>query len=253
MIHLDVDGEVAIATLDRPPVNAIDEAMIDAMMDMLDDVEQRDAGALLFRSAHSRFCAGADITMIRGFLDSDGGVDQMIGFTDRLQQVYARIESFPLVTVAAIDGVATGGGLELALACDLRVAGEDVRVGLPEVNIGLLPGAGGTQRLTRIAGRGTALRTILTAELHTGAEAVELGIVQWAVPTEQVQPFALDLARGVADRPRRALAEVKGCIALAPSDEGYRAELEGSRRLLEDPATRTTVNAFFCRNSASKT
>lgn len=247
MIRLDVEGDVAFATLDRPPVNAIDEAMVDAMAEVMDEVDGGDIGALVWRSAHPRFCAGADIAMIRRFLDADGGVDQMIAFTGRLQQVYARIESSPVVSIAAIDGVATGGGLELALACDLRVAGDDIRLGLPEVNIGLLPGAGGTQRLTRISGRGVALRTILTAELHTGAEAAELGIVQWAVPTEQVQDLAREIARGVAGRPRQALSEVKACVGLAPSAAGYRAELDGSRRLLEDPATRTTVNDFFSR------
>lgn len=246
MIRLEVEGRVAVVWLDRPPVNALDEATVESLARVVEELAASPSiVAVIFRSAHHRFCAGADIAMIGRFLREDGGIDEMIAYIERLQGVYARIESLPQVTIAAIDGVATGGGLELALACDLRVAGHSVKLGLPEVNIGLLPGAGGTQRLTRIAGRAISLRSMLTAELHTGEEAERLGIVQWAVPDDEVQAYARSLADGCAERSPASLAAIKACVALAPSSEGYRAEIERSRDLLDDAATRDLVEAFL--------
>ena len=140
-----------------------------------------------------------------------------------------------------------GGGLELALACDLRIAGEDVKLGLPEARLGLIPGAGGTQRLTRLCGRPLAARLILGAEIITGALARELGVVQWAVPRTELPAMAADLAQRVAGLPAAALAWGKACIAAAgdAGEDGYRDELEGTRRLLTDAETRQRVEAFF--------
>lgn len=246
MIRLEREGPVAVVWLDRPPVNALDEATVEQLGGVVDELAgDASVVAVVFRSAHDRFCAGADIAMIGGFLREEGGVDAMIAYIERLQDLYARIESLPQVTIAAIDGVATGGGLELALACDLRVAGRRVRLGLPEVNIGLLPGAGGTQRLSRIAGRATSLRTILTAELYTGEQAEGLGIVQWAVPDDEVQVHARALADGFAARSAASLTAVKRCVGLAPSDEGFRAEVDLSRELLENDATRRLIGEFL--------
>jgi enoyl-CoA hydratase/carnithine racemase len=156
------------------------------------------------------------------------------------------------VTIAEIGGAALGGGLELALACDLRIAAVEAKLGLPEARLGLIPGAGGTQRLTRLCGRPAAQRLILGAEVIDGATACDLGVVQWAVPRAELRERAAELARRVAALPLGALAASKACIAAAgePGTGGYSLELEATRRLLTEPETRRRVEAFLAGASA---
>jgi len=156
--------------------------------------------------------------------------------------VLARLERLPQVTLAEIGASALGGGLELALSCDLRVASEEARLGLPETRLGLLPGAGGTQRLARIAGEATAKRLIFGAEVVSGAQAAALGIVQWAVPAAELAARARAIAGDIAALPAAALAEAKRCIAAA---NGYELELEATARLLAQDETRARVRAFL--------
>jgi enoyl-CoA hydratase/carnithine racemase len=140
-----------------------------------------------------------------------------------------------------------GGGLELALACDLRIAAAEAKLGLPEARLGLIPGAGGTQRLTRLCGRSVAARLILGAETVDGARANELGIVQWVVARADLPKQAAAIAQHVAGLPAAALAASKACIAAAgdPGRGGYSDELEATRRLLTDRETRERVQAFL--------
>jgi len=247
MVSVEFSAGVATVTLSRPPVNALDLATVeafDAALDRIDAAE--DCGAILIRAQGTKaFCAGADIRLIERCIEADDGVEEMIGFVRRLQALLFRIEENPRPSVVAIDGAATGGGLELALACDVRVAGEDVRLGLPESRIGLVPGAGGTQRLPALVGRGTASLLILTGELVTGKQARELGIVQRAVPRDEVHDVALELARELAARPRVAVAAAKAAIALAPSHVGYEREIEATRGLLDEPETAALVQQFL--------
>ncbi|HUN69744.1 MAG TPA: enoyl-CoA hydratase-related protein, partial [Burkholderiales bacterium] len=164
-----------------------------------------------------------------------------------MQKLFARLEALPQVTLAEIGGAALGGGLELALACDLRIAANEAKLGLPEVRLGLVPGAGGTQRLTRLAGRATALRLILTGETLEGAAARGLGLVQWAVPRTELPSRAAELAARTAAWPREALAACKSCIAAAgdPARDGYAEELASSRHLYASETTRSLVAGFL--------
>jgi enoyl-CoA hydratase/carnithine racemase len=164
-----------------------------------------------------------------------------------IQRLFARIENLVQVTVAEIGGAAMGGGLELALACDLRIAANEARLGLPEARLGLVPGAGGTQRLTKLCGRPVAERLILGAEVIDGVTAGQLGIVQWAVPRTKLSEFALEIIRRVASLPAGALTASKTCIAAASNAgrNGYSEELEATRRLLTDADTRQRVGAFL--------
>jgi enoyl-CoA hydratase/carnithine racemase len=171
----------------------------------------------------------------------------MYAYVAGIQRLYARIEKLPQVTLAEIGGAALGGGLELALACDLRVCALEAKVGLPEAQLGLIPGAGGTQRLTRLCGRSVAARLILGAETLDGAAARELGLVQWAVPRAELPERAIEIARRIAALPAAALAASKACIASAcePGRGGYSEELEATRLLLTNPETRERVEAFL--------
>ncbi len=249
MITLTREGPVATVTLDRAPANAFDEAQLDRLEEIVDQLGT--GGALrvvLVRSGGRMFSAGADIAMIaERFADQE----RMVAFTTRMQGVYARLEALPVVSVALITGAATGGGLELALACDLRIATSDARLGLPEVAIGLIPGAGGTQRLTTIAGRATALRLILGAELVDGDEAQRLGIVHWSLPAAELESFAERLTTQLVAAAAPAVAATKRCIAAAGTGaDGFRMEIDATRALLGTAEARELVRAFLAERKS---
>ena len=248
MIALDVDGALAIATLSRAPVNAIDEHWLERLDEVLSAVQSAPTvSVMLLRSSERVFSAGADLALMRSRFDSADGRARMVRFVREIQRVYARLESLSQVTIAEIAGPALGGGLELALACDLRIAANNASLGLPEARLGLLPGAGGTQRLTRIAGEATARRLILGAEIVTGLQAAALGIVQWAVGPDALSPRARALANDIASLPACALATAKRCIsaAITPGANGYELELLATGTLLGHEETQSRVRAFL--------
>lgn len=245
-------GRVLVATLSRPPVNALDDKLIAALDAVVDRAIEDDGIAVLhLRSDQRAFSAGADLALIEACFATPQGPDAMTGVVREMQRLYWRLESAPLVTLAEIDTLALGGGLELALACDLRVAALEARLGLPEARLGLLPGAGGTQRLTRLCGPGLAKRLILGAELIDGALAERLGLVQWAVPREQLADFARDIASRYAAMPKAALAANKRCIAAAtdPARDGYADEITETRTLYDHPDTRVKVSDFLAKRA----
>jgi enoyl-CoA hydratase/carnithine racemase len=248
MIASAVADAVATLTLGRPPVNAISRQWLQQFEQQLDALAtRRDWKVLHIRSDQKAFCAGADLVEVRRRMEAPDGPDEMYAYVAGIQRLYARIEALPQVALAEIGGAAMGGGLELALACDLRIAASEARLGLPEVQLGLIPGAGGTQRLTRLCGRPLAARLILGAETLDGLAASQLGIVQWAVPRAELARRAAEIARHVASLPAAALAASKACIAAAgePGRGGYADELEATRALLRNPETRERVTAFF--------
>jgi enoyl-CoA hydratase/carnithine racemase len=247
VLTVERTGAVAIVTLAHPPVNALGGALVDALDRALAALAVDPAVRVVhLRSALKAFCAGADLVEMAANLPDR--VDAQIDAVRGLQAVVARLESLPLVTLAEVGGAAMGGGLELALACDLRVAAREARLGLPETQLGLLPGAGGTQRLTALCGPAVAKRLILGAEILDGAAAAALGVVHWAVAREELAAFAAALAARLAALPRAALAAAKSCIAAAadPARDGYREELAATRHLLlHEPETRARVEAFL--------
>jgi len=240
MITLEREGPLAVATLARAPVNAINEDWLARLEEVFDQLQ--DTAVLLIRSSQKAFCAGADLELMRSRFDTPEGRSRMVAFVREIQRVLARLERLPQVTLAEIGAAALGGGLELALACDLRIAAEDARLGLPEPRLGLIPGAGGTQRLPRVAGEAVAKRLILGAEVITGAQAAALGVVHWAVPASELAARALSIARDIAALPAAALAEAKACIGAA---NGYERELEATARLLAQDETQRRVRAFL--------
>ena len=248
LVHTERRGRVLVATLARPPVNALDDRLIAALDAALDHAIDDDAVTVLqLRSEQRAFSAGADLALIESCFTTPQGPDAMTEVVREMQRLYARLESAPLVTLAEIGTQALGGGFELALACDLRVAANEARLGLPEARLGLLPGAGGTQRLTRLCGPGLAKRLILGAEVIDGASAERLGLVQWAVPRAQLAEFSAAIAQRYAAMPKAALAANKRCIAAAtdPERDGYADEISETRRLYDHPDTRAKVSDFL--------
>jgi enoyl-CoA hydratase/carnithine racemase len=251
MFHLRRDGDgVASITLDRPPANAFDEASVASLARVLNTVEQDEAvRAVLFHAAGRFFSAGADIRTMHEVLGAPDGPERLAALAQSMQDVFARIEMLPVPTVCALSGIATGGGFELALACDIRVTEADVLMGLPEALIGLLPGAGGTQRLTRIAGSSVARRLILTGELISGKRAAELGLLHDVTGPGGSLDAARSLCARLATVPRGAQAALKRCLALAPSAAGYTAEIEETLRLQRTPETQRLIRDFVERRA----
>ncbi len=252
MLTLERAGRVAVVTLSRPPVNALDDALIARLDAALDEIVDDDEVTVLhIRSDQKVFCAGADLALMRACFSTADGPDAMLDVVGRMQRLFARIENAPLITLAEIGGAALGGGTELALACDIRIAAAEAKLGLPEAQLGLLPGAGGTQRLTRLCGRGIANRLILGAEVIDGAEAERLGIVQWSKPRVRLAEAARDIAARFAALPKAALAEAKRCIAAQgdPTRDGFSEELAASQRLYHHPETRRRVSEFLNRST----
>ena len=247
-ITLAIDGGVAIATLDRPPVNAIDDAWVARLDAIVDAVEARDDVRVLWiRSAGRAFCAGADLALMRERFDSDAGRARMVELTRGMQKVFARIEHSARVSIAEIGAAALGGGLELALACDIRLVADTARLGLPEARLGLLPGAGGTQRLTRLCGDAIARRMILAAEVVDGARAVAWGIAQECMPADELEGAARALAQRIARVPAPTLAACKRCItaAIDHHEDGFAAEVEGTAMLYAQPESQALVRRFL--------
>ncbi|MBP5990805.1 MAG: enoyl-CoA hydratase/isomerase family protein [Piscinibacter sp.] len=252
-VQLERRGGTLVATLDRAPVNAIDDELLARLDAALVEAERDESIAVLhLRSAHKVFCAGADLALIRASVATPQGLERMLATVQAMQRVFARLEQLPCLTLAELGGATLGGGFELALACDWRIAAHEARVGLPEAGLGLLAAGGGTQRLTRLLGPGLARRLILGGETLTGEHALQMGLVQWSVPRAALQSAAQALAERAAQVPRYTLAENKRCIALAAAvpGEGYAAEIAATRRLYQNPETRRRVTAFLDKNAA---
>jgi len=248
MFRMRIVDHVAELTLSRAPVNAINGDWVKQFETQLDALGSlSDWTVLHIRSDQKVFCAGADLVEVRACMDDADGPDRMYAFVAGIQRLYTRLEQLPQVTLAEIGGAAMGGGLELALACDLRAVAAEARLGLPEARLGLIPGAGGTQRLTRLCGRSVATRMILSAEIVDGGVARDVGIAHWTFSRGDLQERTAEIACGIASLPHAALAACKTCIATAaePGRGGYSDELEATRRLLSDAETRRRVDSFL--------
>jgi enoyl-CoA hydratase len=250
LVHQARSAGVLTLTMARAPVNALDDALVDALEAALETAcADGEITVVHLRSACRVFCAGADLALMSESIATAQGLEKMLALVKRLQRLAARLETAPLVTLAEIGGAALGGGFELALACDLRIAANEARLGLPEAGLGLLAAAGGTQRLTRLVGPGLARRLILGAETVDGTAAERLGLVQWSLPRADLAQAAQALAERIAALPRHALGAAKQCIAAAldQSRDGFAEEIAHTRHLYQHPATQALVTAFLAR------
>jgi len=247
MLHIAAEGPVVIATLDAPPANAIGMQELHDLGDLVERLtrESADTRVLVLRGEGRFFCGGVNIGMISETVGSDAGSEQVAAFGGELQRVFLMLESLPIPTIAAMKGSAVGGGLELALACDFRIVGADSSYGLPESKLGLIPGAGGTQRLTEVSGRGTSLRLILLGELVKGEEAVRLGIAQWVRANDEVNDSAMELARRLTELAPNALSAAKQCVTAARGESGFDLEIALTKDLLSQTDTTDRIKAFL--------
>jgi len=201
------ESGVVTITLDRPPVNAVSPELIEELLEVVDELaEDPDARAILFRGANDRWCAGADLDVMSDHTRSTyRKMRRQIEIEDALERLEKPV-------VVAIERFALGGGCELALACDVRVMAENAVIGLPEAALGLLPGAGGTQRLTRLVGTQRAFWMMATGMKVPAAQALDWGLVNEVVPADQTVARAQEIAEQLASGATRAIGAIKRLV-----------------------------------------
>jgi enoyl-CoA hydratase / 3-hydroxyacyl-CoA dehydrogenase len=247
-VKLELRDSTAIAWLDRPPANSISIGVVEALERIWDFVGDSEAlRALVFASASPMlFCAGADI---KGFttMDLEAG-ENLLG---RIHRLFRSMERSAVVTIAAVNAGAFGGGCELAMACDIRLAAESASFAQPEINLGIIPGFGGTQRLARLVGEGRALQLNMTGDSISAHEAYELGLVNRVVPDHELLDTALGWARRLGEKPPLSLAQVKRLTGVsADLDAGLAAERGAFLEVLGSDDAREGLAAFLEKRRA---
>ena len=216
-VRLEVEGGLGTIRLDRPPMNALNIEIQDALLAAAAEATvRRDVSAVIVYGGELVFAAGADIKEMQTMSYTD-----MVDRSAALQAAFTAIARIPKPTVAAITGYALGGGCELALACDFRVAGETARLGQPEILLGVIPGAGGTQRLSRLIGSSRAKDIIFTGRFVSAEEALRIGLVDEVVAPEDVYAAARRRVERYVGGPAYAIRAAKEAI-----DRGLEVDLE---------------------------
>lgn len=238
-----VDQGITVVSIDRPPANALGIPLLDGMHLAMDAAERAgDVKVMVISSALTGFfAAGADIKHL-----SSIDAETFTAYGDRMREVNDRLAAAPWLSIAAVDGVALGGGLELAMACTLRVAGRNARFGLPEVKLGLIPGAGGTQRLPRLVGRGRALDIMLTARQVRADEAFRIGLAD-RLTDGDVLAAALEFAAELIGPSLPAQLAVVRTVDAAhdlPLAEGANIEVAEIQSLFEEGEAGEGIAAF---------
>jgi enoyl-CoA hydratase len=248
VVRLQTDDRVLHVVLDRPPANALGRPLIEGLTAAADVLEQDDRikVAVVSSALDGFFAAGADIKQM-GVLDPES----FARYRDALRAPVERLAACGKPLIAAIDGLALGGGLELAMACTLRFATGDSGLGLPEVKLGLIPGAGGTQRLPRLVGRGRALEIMLSGRNVPADEAERIGLVDRLVDGDVVAD-ALAFAQQLAQYPASAMAAIIACVDAAQQEpaDGLRLEGELVVEMLSSGEAGEGIAAFLERRSA---
>lgn len=219
-IRVERDGDLAIVVIDRPEkLNALNAEVVrelgDVFRDLRDDADVR--GVILTGAGDKAFVAGADIGELAKMTPLSG-----VQLSREGQSIFAEIERFPKPVIAAVGGYALGGGCELALACHIRVASENARFGLPEVGLGIIPGYGGTMRLSRLIGLGRAVEFTLTGGMLDAEKAERIGLVSAVYPQDELLDRAKEFARGITKNGpvavRMALESIYLALDSAPAD-----------------------------------
>ncbi len=241
LVKLETRGRVAIAWLDNPPANGLSPDVVAALRRAWEAVVAGGVRALVVASANARlFCAGADIKAF-------GGLDAASGraYIAEMQALLRTFERSDVVTIAAVNGLALGGGCELAMACDLRIAASSARFGQPEIKLGIVPGFGGTQRLARLVGAGKALELNLVGDPIGAEEAGALGLANRVVADDELLGAALALAETLAAQAPLAVARIKRVSANPDLDAGLAAEQEAFAEVFASADAREGVAAFL--------
>ena len=241
-----LDGAVAVVTIDHPPVNALSAPLLEELESEFERLDAEDGvRAIVLKGAGDRaFVAGADISEFPSLREAA----QEGGSARGIQKLGARMDAARTPFVAAIHGFCLGGGLELAMCCDIRVASDDAQLGQPEIKLGLIPGGGGTQRLPRLVGLGRAMLLNMTGDFIDARTAYDWRLVERVVPRDELLDTALGIARTIAERSPHSVAVLRELARTTrdlPLEEGLRREADGFRRCLESEDGAEGVAAFL--------
>jgi enoyl-CoA hydratase len=202
--------DIGVLTVNRPDkLNAISNELTSELSSLMDELEKDDKLRVLVitGAGDKAFVAGADIQEL---VDRDARMGRRV--SRERQEIFSRIENLPVPVIAAVNGYALGGGLELALACNIRVCSEKAQFGAPEVKLGIIPGDGGTQRLPRLVGLGRGMEMVITGDFIDAQEAYRIGLVNKVVPPEELMKAAMELAQKIASRPPLAVRYAKEAV-----------------------------------------
>jgi enoyl-CoA hydratase/carnithine racemase len=245
-VKLTVEDRVATITIDHPPVNALNQATLEELNAVVDEVlgNEQVKAVVVTGGGQIAFVAGADINEFTKLETAE----QAQAASRQVQALFDKIACAPKPFIAALNGVALGGGMELAMACHIRIIGDRAKVGQPEINLGIIPGWGGTQRLTRLVGPAKAIELILTGDNLTAQEAFRLNLVNKVVPGGEVLKTAKDLAKKISQK--GALAIRASLLAITngadlPLDQGLALEAEQFATIGLSEDAREGVTAFL--------
>ena len=245
LLSCSVDNAIATLTLNHPPVNALTPELLAELESSFDSLAKNSSIKVVILTGTGRFfIAGADIQVIAGIPSSREAREMAL----RGQAIFTKIEDFEKPVIAALNGVCIGGGLELAMCCHIRIAAEGARLGQPEVNLGIMPGFGGTQRLSRLVGRSKALELILTGDLLSASEAKALGLISQVSPPEELLRVAQGLARKIASKGQLAVRAALRAVTQGTEltlQEGLRQEAQLFADLCDSDDKREGVQAFL--------
>ena len=218
LVELELKGQVGILTINRPEaLNALNDQVISELDKVLDSIDTNTVRCLIVTGAGQKaFVAGADVAQMSGLTKAEGEAFGKLG-----NDVFRKLETLPIPTIAAVNGFALGGGCELSMSCDIRLASETAVFGQPEVGLGITPGFGGTQRLARLVGMGKAKEMIYTARNIKADEAYRIGLVNAVYPQEELLPAAEKMAAGIAKNAPIAVRNCKKAI-----NEGLEADMD---------------------------
>jgi enoyl-CoA hydratase / 3-hydroxyacyl-CoA dehydrogenase len=240
-VLLETRGDVGIAWLNRPPANPFSPQVIGELSDLWQEVDGKLRVLVVASSNIFTFSAGADIKEFTKMKPDEEG-RELLESGHRLMR---SMEQSPVVTIAAVNSLAFGGGCELAMACDFRLAAESASFGQPEINLGIIPGFGGTQRLPRLVGEGKALEMTLTGEPIEAYDALRSGLANRVVPDHELFDTAMSWARKLADQAPLAIEGIKHVSAAGDLDEGLRAEAEAFGRAFGSQDAKEGISAFL--------
>ena len=242
------EGNVAVIVIDNPPVNALSIKVEQDIADCIESIRNNvDVRAVVITSATERyFVAGGDISEFPNYIQGGFGVIEEA--VRKGHELYNLINYFPKPIIAAVEGMALGGGCELLLSCDICIASENATIGLPEVKLGLLPGSGGTQRLPRMVGRAKAKEMMFLGDPIKADEAFRIGLVNKVVPAGETLKEAINMAQKIAERPAASVQSIKQCVNRGMDTtlfEGLKIESDHIVRAFQTEDIKEGVQAFL--------
>ncbi|RZK51580.1 MAG: enoyl-CoA hydratase [Pedobacter sp.] len=251
-IIAEVKEQIFYITINRAEkLNALNKAVLQELASAISYASQSDEirGVLITGAGEKAFVAGADISEFQNYNLEEGRALAKEGQTN----VFDAIANCPKPVVAAVNGFALGGGLELAMACHIRIASENAKLGLPEVTLGLIPGYGGTQRLTELVGKGRAIEMITTADMITAQKAAEIGLVNEVVAQSELIEKAISILNKIKSRAPLAIASALKAVNAAGTSNGFEVEIQEFANCFQTEDFKEGVSAFLeKRKSAFK-